>query len=228
VAFAIPGDWEGVKMVIRATSIRPRKSFKKGFEQGTTDAMIIFEDAFIPWERVFLCGETLHGSILAMLFALYHRHSYSGCKPALSELMMGTVALAAEYNGVQNEKHIRDKLAEMIMVTELAYAAGFTASELGGSKVYMPGVGVVPFGPGTCIPDSIYCNVGRCLTGEAFTMRWSSSGCPGGVLATLPYEEDWENPEVKDLLENISLETLLSPEINTCSGDTWVIFCVRP
>ena len=32
--------------------------------------MIIFEDAFIPWERVFLCGETLHGSILAMLFAL--------------------------------------------------------------------------------------------------------------------------------------------------------------
>ena len=59
VAFAIPGDWEGVKMVVRATSIRPRKSFKKGFEQGTTDAMIIFEDAFIPWERVFLCGETL-------------------------------------------------------------------------------------------------------------------------------------------------------------------------
>jgi aromatic ring hydroxylase len=214
VAFAIPGDWEGVKMVIRATSIRPRKSFKKGFEQGTTDAMIIFEDAFIPWERVFLCGETLHGSILAMLFALYHRHSYSGCKPALSELMMGTVALAAEYNGVQNEKHIRDKLADMIMVTELAYAAGFTASELGGPKVFMPGVGVVPFGPGTYIPDSIYCNVGRCLTGEAFYHEMETlADVSGGVPATLPYEEDWLNPEVKGLLEKyITRNPNISPE----------------
>ncbi len=212
VAFAIPGDWEGVKMVVRATGVRPRKYFKKGLEQGTTDAMIIFENAFIPWERVFLCGETLQGSILALLFALYHRHSYTGCKPALSELILGTVALAAEYNGVHFEKHVRDKLAEMILIIELAYAAGFTGSELGGPKVFMPGLGVVPYGPGTFIPDSIYCNVGRCISGESFYREAEIlADVSGGVPATLPYEEDWVNPETKSLLEKYSIR---NPEIS--------------
>ena len=212
VAFAIPGDWEGVKLVVRASGVRPRRYFKKGFEQGMTDSMTIFEDALIPWERVFLCGETQHGGVLALLFALYHRHSYSGCKPALSELMLGTVALAAEYNGVHKEKHVRDKLSEMIMTTELAYAAGFTGSEKGAPEVFMPGLGVVPYGPGTYIPDSIYCNVGRCLSGEVFYREMEIlADISGGVPATLPYEEDWLNPETKHLLEKYSIR---NPEIS--------------
>jgi aromatic ring hydroxylase len=212
VAFAIPGDWEGVKLVVRASGVRPRRYFKKGFEQGMTDSMTIFEDALIPWERVFLCGETQHGGVLALLFALYHRHSYSGCKPALSELMLGTVALAAEYNGVHKEKHVRDKLSEMIMTTELAYAAGFTGSEKGAPEVFMPGLGVVPYGPGTYIPDSIYCNVGRCLSGEVFYREMEIlADISGGVPATLPYEEDWVNPETGHLLEKYSIR---NPEIS--------------
>ncbi len=205
VAFAVPGDWEGMKLVVRSTGQRPRQHFEKGFEQGTTEAMVIFEDAFIPWERVFLCGETLHGGILALLFALYHRHSYTGCKPAVSELLMGTVALAAEYNNVEKEKHIRDKLAEMIQVTELAYAAGFTASEKGAARVFMPGKGLVPYGPGTYIPDSIFCNVGRCLSGEAYYHELETlADVSGGAPATLPYEEDWANPEIRELIEKYS------------------------
>jgi aromatic ring hydroxylase len=212
VAFAIPGDWEDVKMVVRVSNVRPRKHFEKGVEQGLNEAMVIFEDTFIPWERVFLCGETQHASVLALLFALYHRHSYCGCKPALSDVMLGTTALAAEYNGIHKEKHIRDKLAHMIMVAELTYAAGFTGSELGGPKVFMPGVGVVPYGPGTFIPDSIYCNVGRCLAGEAYYQEMEIlADVSGGVPATLPYEEDWVNPETGYLLEKYSIR---NPDIS--------------
>ncbi len=47
-----------------------------------------FEDTFVPWERVFLCGEYKYGGMLALLFALYHRHSYTGCKPAVSDCLM--------------------------------------------------------------------------------------------------------------------------------------------
>jgi len=213
VSFAVPGDWEGVKMVVRATNQRSRRYFKKGFEQGTTEAMIIFDDAFIPWERVFLCGETDHASILALLFALYHRHSYSGCKPAVSELMMGTVALAAEFNGVEKEKHIRDKLAHMIMISELAYAAGFTSSEKSGPDVYMPGRGLQPYGPGTFIPDSIYCNVGRCLSGESYYHELEIlADVSGGAPSTIPYEEDWANPEIQSLIEKYSLR---NPSVST-------------
>ncbi|MGZ3558179.1 MAG: 4-hydroxyphenylacetate 3-hydroxylase family protein [Thermodesulfobacteriota bacterium] len=201
VSFAIPADWEGVKQVVSIHNLRDRSHFKRGFTPGYTDSYVVFDNCFVPWERVFLCGETIHGGACALLFALFHRHSYSGCKPALGDLMLGTVALAAEYNGIAKAQHVRDKLAEIIRVSELGYAAGFTASELGKPELYVPGVGFMPYGPGSYIPHSIYANVGRCLTGEA-VFREAEILCDvtGGIPATFPYEGDFLNPETKDLL----------------------------
>ena len=206
VAFAVPADWEGVKQVVTIHNLRGRKVYKKGFMQGLTDSYTIFDKCFIPWERVFLCGETTHGAVGALLFALFHRHSYSGCKPAIGDLMLGTVALAAEYNGIHKTGHVRDRYAEIIRVSELGYAAGFTASEMGKPEVYMPGVGFVPYGPGSYIPNSIYCNVGRCLTGEA-VFKESEILCDiaGGIPATFPHEADFLNPETKALLEKYTM-----------------------
>ncbi|MBW2180090.1 MAG: aromatic ring hydroxylase [Deltaproteobacteria bacterium] len=201
LAFAVPGDWDGLKQVVTIHNYRERKHFPRGFMPGATDSYIIFDDMFVPWERVFLCGEYQHGGALALLFALFHRHSYSGCKPAIGDVILGTAALAAEYNGIQKTSHVRDKFAEIIKVTELGYAAGYTVSDLGKPEVYMPGVGFMPYGPGSYIPNSIYCNVGRCLTGEAvFHETEILTDISGGVPATFPYEGDFVNPETKDLL----------------------------
>ncbi len=65
---------------------------------------------------------------LALLFALYHRHSYTGCKAAVSEIYTGATALAAEYNGIDKAQHVRHKLADMIQVVDLIYAAGLAAA----------------------------------------------------------------------------------------------------
>jgi len=201
VAFAVPGDWEGMKQVVTVHNYRPRETFKRGFIPGSTDSYIIFEDCFVPWERVFLAGEWQHGGTCALLFALFHRHSYSGCKPAIGDVVVGAAALAAEVNNIQKASHIREMLAELIMTTELGYAAGYTASALGKPEVYMPGVGFIPYGPGSYIPNSIYCNVGRCLSGEA-VWREAEILCniSGGAPATFPHERDFTNPDIKDLL----------------------------
>lgn len=201
VAFALPGDWDGIKQVVTVHNLRPRQHFPRGFMPGATDSYVIFDDCFVPWDRVFLCGEHQHGGVLALLFALFHRHSYSGCKPAIGDVLLGTAALAAEVNNIHKTGHVREKLAEIILTTELGYAAGYTASDLGKPEVYMPGVGFVPYGPGSYIPNSIYCNVGRCLTGEA-VYREQEILCDiaGGVVATFPYEGDFVNSETKDLL----------------------------
>ena len=201
VAFAVPGDWEGMKQVVTVHNYRPRETFKRGFIPGSTDSYIIFEDCFVPWERVFLAGEWQHGGTCALLFALFHRHSYSGCKPAIGDVVVGAAALAAEVNNIQRASHIREMLAELIMTTELGYAAGYTASALGKPEVYMPGVGFIPYGPGSYIPNSIYCNVGRCLSGEA-VWREAEILCniSGGAPATFPHERDFTNPDIKDLL----------------------------
>jgi aromatic ring hydroxylase len=214
VAFAVPGDYEGVKQVVTIHNLRERKYFKRGFMPAGTDSYIIFDDVFVPWERVFLCGEHQHAGVLALLFALFHRHSYSGCKPAIGDLTVGTAALAAEYNNIHRASHVRSKLAELIMVTELGYAAGYTASDLGKPEVYMPGIGVIPYGPGSYIPDSIYCNVGRCLSGESvFREAEIIVDLCGGIPATFPHEKDFINPEIKDYLNKyIMRNPNISPE----------------
>lgn len=214
VAFAVPADYERVKQVVTIHNLREREYFKRGFMPGGTDSYIIFDDVFVPWERVFLCGEYQHGGALALLFGLFHRHSYSGCKPAIGDLTVGTAALAAEYNNIQGASHVRQKLAELIMVTELGYAAGYTASDLGKPEVYMPGLGFIPYGPGSYIPDSIYCNVGRCITGEnVFREAEIICDISGGIPATFPHERDFVNPELKDhLYKYITRNPNISPE----------------
>ena len=156
VAFAVPGDWDGLKQVVTIHNLRPREHYKRGFVPGATDSYLIFDNCFVPWERVFLAGEHQHGGACALLFALFHRHSYSGCKPAIGDVILGMAALAAEVNNIHKQPHVREKLAELIMTTELGYAAGYTASDLGKPEVYIPGIGFVPYGPGSYIPNSIY------------------------------------------------------------------------
>jgi aromatic ring hydroxylase len=201
VAFAVPADWDGLKQVVTIHSFRNREHFKRGWMPGSTDSYMIFENCFVPWERVFLAGEWQHGGVNALLFALFHRHSYSGCKPAIGDIATGTAALAAEVNNIHKEPHVREKLAELIMITELGYAAGYTASDLGGPQVYMPGKGLIPYGPGSYIPHSIYCNVGRCLSGESVYKEMEIlCNISGGVSATFPHERDFMNPETGPLL----------------------------
>jgi 4-hydroxybutyryl-CoA dehydratase/vinylacetyl-CoA-Delta-isomerase len=202
VAFAVPADHEGVKQVLSIHNVRRKVHYKRGFTHGYTDSYIIFDDVFVPWDRVFLCGEHDQGSLCALLFALFHRHSYSGCKPALGDVLMGLASLAAQHNGIRKTAHVREMLAEFIKITELGYAAGYTASDLGKPELYIPGVGLVPYGPGSYIPHSIYCNVGRCLTGEAvYHEQEMLCNIAGGLPATFPNEGDLINPELKPLLE---------------------------
>ena len=202
VAFAVPADYDGVKQVLHPHNMRKRKHFQRGFSWGLVDSYVIFDDVFVPWERVFLCGEYQHGGICALLFALFHRHSYSGCKPAVGDILVGLAALGADVNGISKASHIREKLAELIQISELGYAAGFTASELGKPEVHMPGLGPKPYGPGSYIPNSIYANVGRCLTGES-VFREAQILCDiaGGAPATFPFEGDLVSDELKPYME---------------------------
>jgi 4-hydroxybutyryl-CoA dehydratase / vinylacetyl-CoA-Delta-isomerase len=212
VAFAIPADHEGVKQVLHPHNMRKRTQIKRGFDFGFVDSYVIFDNVFIPWERVFLCGEYQHGGICALLFALFHRHSYSGCKPAMGDLLLGLASLAADINGIPNEPHVREKLSKLIEVAELGYAAGYTASDLGKPEVYMPGRGLVPYGPGAYIPNSIYANVGRCLTGEAvFEEQQILCEVAGGIPSTFPYEQDFANPETGKLLEKYTRRSTEMP-----------------
>ena len=192
VAFAIPADAEGIHQIVRLANMRPRKHLKAPIATfGDAESFTVFDNVFIPWDRVFLCGEMDMGGRLALQFAEYHRHSYTGCKPAMTDVIMGATALVADYNGVGNAQHIRTKLAHLIGISELVYAAGIAASYHSKKTA-----------SGTYVPNSNYVNVGRRLAGENIFHEWEIlCDVAGGIYATLPFEEDWFSEDTKGYLE---------------------------
>jgi len=149
VAFAVPADAEGVKLITHVTNPRPRARFKAPVaEYGFADSFVIFDDLFVPNERVFMCGEPPpFGGLLAHMFALYHRHSYTGCKPAVTDMITGASALVADYQGIAGKTHVRSKLAHLVSVAELVYAAGIASA-----------VTAQASSSGTFVPDTVYTN----------------------------------------------------------------------
>jgi len=184
VAFSVPSDWEGVTIINASYSPSKRKRLDCPYVNfGASHSITVFDHVFVPWERVFLCGETELAGKLALLFALYHRHSYTGCKAALSEIFTGATALAAEYNGIDKAQHVRHKLAEMIQIVDLIYSSGIAAA-----------VHSVKTPSGTYVPDSNFCNAGRMLAGETIYEEYESlAAIAGGLVATLPSEDDFYN-----------------------------------
>lgn len=205
VAFALPADWEGIHLITRPVSVRERKECKCTFaEMGVSDSIVVFDNVYVPKDRVFMCKEWDFGRRLALLFADSHRHSYSGCKPAVSDILCGAACLAAEANNIEKASHIREKLSEYAGAAELSYAAGI-ASAVYGEKTPS----------GTFFPNEIYANVGRRLTGETIYHEFNLlAEIAGGLAVTLPYEDDFNKKETKAWLEKyIMRNPKIPPEV---------------
>ncbi len=191
ISCLVPADAEGVKLVVSSTQFNNHKKLGAPGPYGGADSMTILDNVFVPWENVFLNGEYDLGGRLALLFALYHRHSYTGCKPGMTDVLMGAAALMAECNGIEGKAHVGDKLAEMICTSELCFGAGIAAAVNGEKSA-----------SGTYIPDLLYCNVSRRHAGLNIYHEFDIvADIAGGMPATLPREGDWENPETRSFVE---------------------------
>jgi aromatic ring hydroxylase len=204
VAFAVPADAPGITQVIRVSNYRKRDKLQAPMAKyGSADSLTVFDDVFIPWERVFMCGEYQFAGQLASLFATYHRHSYTGCKPASTDVLMGATALVAEYNGIEKAPHVRDELAEMVTIAELVYGTGIAA-----------GVKSVKAPSGTQVPDIVFTNVARYHAGiNVYREHEILAEIAGGLPATLPPEGDFYNPETAEYMAKyIMRKQGISPE----------------
>ncbi len=209
VAFAIPADTEGVHIINRASAPRGRKKYEAPMNKyGSSDAITVFDDVFVPWERVFMCGEYQEAGRLALLFANYHRHAYCGCKPGVTDVIMGFTQLVAEYSGIQKAQHVRHEMADLIAVAELVYAAGIASS-----------VQATTSSSGVVIPNPVYSNVGRRLAGENIYHEHNILvAIAGGLPATLPFEEDFINDKTAPFLEKYlkRVKSVSSEDVHRC------------
>lgn len=194
VCFACPTDAEGVIHVYGRGTLEARAL--EGCDLGNVEfgkfaPMVIFEDVFVPWERVFLCGEYEFAGEMVRHFGNYHRHSHGGCKCGVGDVLIGAAATAAEYNGLTNVSHINNKLAEMLKVTEAIYGCSIAAS-----------VESTPTPSGIYTVDPVLSNTSKLFEGKelAEVVRMMIE-IAGGMVADVPSDKDFAHPEIGPLLQ---------------------------
>jgi 4-hydroxybutyryl-CoA dehydratase/vinylacetyl-CoA-Delta-isomerase len=154
------------------------------------EALVIFDEVFVPDEHVFLDGEFQFAGDLVERFTAYHRRSYV-CKAGVGDVLIGAAALVAEHNGVAAASHIRDKLVEMAQLNETIYATGIAASHEGHRTA-----------AGNWEPDVLLANVCKQnVTRFPYEMGRLAQDLAGGNVVTLPSEQDFRHPEVGPLLD---------------------------
>src|SRR5581483_3227771 len=132
IAGAVPVDHPNITYVYGRQSCDSRALEKGTIDQGNArfggqEAMIVFDDVFIPTSHVFMNGEFDFAATLVERFTAYHRRSYV-CKTGVGDALIGAAALVADYNGASKASHVKDKLVEMTHLNETIYGAGIASS----------------------------------------------------------------------------------------------------
>ena len=191
---AIPADAEGLTYIYGRQSCDTRSMEEGDIDAGNSqysgqEAMMILENVFIPWEKVFLNGEYEFASMLIERFTCYHRRSYV-CKTGLGDVLIGAAATISDYNGIPNVSHIRDKLVEMTHLNESIFAAGL-ASSYQSHKLKS----------GVWLNDDMLANVCKHnVTRFPYEIGRLAQDIAGGLMVTMPSEKDFRNPETGPIL----------------------------
>lgn len=195
VSFAVPGDAEGVIMIYGRQSCDTRKmeegaDIDVGNSQfGGHEALVIFDDVFVPNDRVFMCREYEYAGMLVERFAGYHRQSYA-CKTGVGDVLIGAAALAADYNGVPKASHIKDKLIEMMHLNETLWCCAVACSALG-----------QPMPAGNYMVDLLLANVNKQnVTRFPYEIARLAEDIAGGLMVTMPAEQDLRHDELGPLV----------------------------
>ncbi len=193
VSFAIPANTDGITFICRNgrgpwsdREFHPDRPVRE-----LTEAMIVFDNVFVPWERVFLCGEWQYSMLLAYTFATFHRFTAISYKVPLVEVMAGCAVAMAKYNGLYRVGHIRDKLADIAAYVETLRALAHAAA-----------MDPVMYGD-VAVPNPLVANMAKLHFASKyheFVKLIQDIG--GGILATSPDRRDWENPDIHGYLEH--------------------------
>lgn len=195
VVGAVPADAEGITYIYGRQSCDTRAleggSIDVGnAEFGGQETLTVFDHVFIPYEHVFMDGEYEFAQDMVARFTSYHRASYV-CKTGLGDVMVGAAAAVAEYNGVEKVSHIKDKLVEMTHLNETIYSSGIASSH---EAKKLPS--------GIFMNDSMLANVCKHnVTRFPYEIARLAQDIAGGLMVTLPSEQDFAHAEAGPILE---------------------------
>ena len=158
-------------------------------EFGGQEAMIVFENVFIPWDLVFMKGEYEFAAPLVERFTTYHRCSYI-CKTGVGDVLIGAAAEIAEMNGVDQASHVKDKIVEMVHLNETIRSSAMASAH-----------GATEMKSGVFINDDMFANVAKQnVTRYPYEIARLAQDIAGGLMVTMPSEQDLDHEEVGPLI----------------------------
>ena len=207
ISFVIPRDIDNLT-IVETRHPSDTRELEEGFDipvdiGGITQSYLLFEDVFIPNDRIFMCGEFYYSLKSVMNFIALYRSAIGGCVAGQGDVIIGAAALIARANGL-SEKVFRNKITEMIINNETTFGMGVAASALG--KKHPSGV---------WIPDQLLSNVNKVHVGRLpYDTKRLAQDISGGIAETgcLPSFKDINNQKYGKLLKKY-----LSAN---CSGET--------
>ena len=189
VSFALPSDTAGITYILGRQSCDTRKLEGGRMDVGNVifgghEALIVFDDVFVPWERVFMYREYAFAGQLVEQFASYHRQSYA-CKVGVGDVLIGAARTVAEYNGAERASHVKDKIIEMNHLNETLYCGCIACAAEGRREP-----------SGTYLVDTLLANVHKQnVTRFPYEIARLAQDIAGGLMVTLPSEADLHAPE---------------------------------
>jgi 4-hydroxybutyryl-CoA dehydratase/vinylacetyl-CoA-Delta-isomerase len=191
VAFAVPANTRGLKMYT-SDFLEGSDPFTRPIS--TTHKMVetltVFDDVFVPWDRVFFCDRTDLAGSVALKFVEYHRFTAVSYKLPLLDALVGAAFAIAKANGIERAAHVREKLtwlagyAESVRgFTELAAQRCQTADDI-------------------AYPHVFTTNMAKWAFARDFHKAIEIvQDLAGGILVTGPSGKDWESPSIRPVLE---------------------------
>jgi 4-hydroxybutyryl-CoA dehydratase / vinylacetyl-CoA-Delta-isomerase len=196
ICCAVPSDAPGVTFIYGRQPCDTRKLETGDIDVGNymfggQETLTVFDNVFVPYDRIFMCGEFDFTIMMVERFAGYHRQSYGGCKPGIGDVLVGAAASMADYNGTRKAAHIKDKLAEMVHLVETIYSCGLACSYEGWKTK-----------AGNYQVNILLANICKLnVTRIPYELLRLAEDITGGLLVTIPSEADLRNPEIGPFIE---------------------------
>ena len=190
ISFALPSDTEGIIYIYGRQSCDTRKIDSPNMDVGNIlyggqECMVVFNDVFVPWERVFMYKEYDFAGDLVEKFSAYHRQSYA-CKSGMGDILIGASQLIAEYQGTAKASHIRDKIIDMIQLNETLMSCSLACAYEGHREA-----------SGTYLVDTLRANVSKLnVTKVPYEIARLAQDIAGGSIVTMPSEKDLKHPKI--------------------------------
>jgi 4-hydroxybutyryl-CoA dehydratase/vinylacetyl-CoA-Delta-isomerase len=192
----VPRDIEGLT-IVEATRPGDRRDMEETAEMdvpdtGITQGYLLFEDVFVPLDRVFMCGEYKHSAKVIQYFTANYRACIGACVSGQGDVMIGASMLMARANGL-SVKPFTNKLVDMSVNNQITYGLGAGACALGQKHE-----------SGSCFADSLTAHTNKVMVATLpYEVKRMTQDIGGGIVETgcMPSYQDYSHPEYGQLLK---------------------------